>query len=115
MSTTGSRRHRLRFERRAAAPDGYGNDEGDFAPLCGPFWAALTPLLGGEEVMGQRLAGVQPYAASLRGCEALRGVLTSDRAIDDHTGQPFDITAISNPDGRGAQLVFLLKTGPAAG
>ena len=115
MATTGSRRRRLRFERKATTDDDFGNRRGAFGPLCGPLWARLTPLLGGEEVMADRLAGVQPYAASLRGCAALAGVKTSDRAVDDRTGEPFDITAISNPDGRGAELIFLLKSGVASG
>ena len=46
---------------------------------------------------------------------ALQGVTTRDRAVNDRTGVLYDITAISNPDGRGAQLVFLLKSGVASG
>ncbi len=115
MSTTGSRRRRLRFERKVSAPDGLGNDEGAFQPLCGPFWATLTPLVGGEEVLAQRLDGVQPYTASLRCCEALLGVTVADRAVDDRSGELFDIKAITNPDGRNAQLAFLLKSGTTPG
>ena len=115
-TSAGARRERIRFERRIALEDGYGNEEGDWTHLCGPFWAELAPMGGREEVLGQRLTGVQPYTLTILSCIEARAIDTACRAVDDRDqNRVFDIVDASNPDQRAAELSFLVKTGVAAG
>ncbi len=118
MSTpAGARRERIRFERRIKQEDGYGNEDGPFTHLCGPFWASLAPVPGGQEqVLAQRLTGVQLYTLTILSCIAARQIDTACQAIDDRDPtRVFDIVDASNPDQRSAELSFLVKTGVAPG
>ena len=112
----GRRRERIRFERRIALEDGYGNEDGDWTHLCGPFWADLAPMPGREDVLGQRLTGVQPFTLTILSCIEARAIDTACRAVDDRNPtRVFDIVDASNPDQRAAELSFLVKTGVATG
>lgn len=71
--------HRVAFATRKAESDGSGNTEGAFVDRY-PVWAKLAPKLGGEAVLGSRLAGVQPYAITVRDSPEMRRVTTDWRA-----------------------------------
>lgn len=114
-TAAGQRRASIRFERRASVSDGAGNTVGAWAALCGPYAARLRPIVGGESVLQQRLAGLQPFEVSLLACAALRAVTAQDRAVDARTGDVLDIVDIRNPDERGRELVMLVKKGAASG
>lgn len=104
---------KISFERRVAAADGYGNTEGGFLPLCGPFSAALRPLPGREQVLAARLAGVQPFEIVVRSNVSTAVIATDDQAVDVRTGLRFDITAVTDPDQRRTWISILAKQGDA--
>ena len=104
---------KIRFERRPPGGDGYGNVSGAWAPLCGPFSAALRPLQGREQILAGRLDGVQPYEIVLGSNSATRAIATSDAAVDVRTGLRFDITAAVDPDQRRTWVQLITKQGDA--
>jgi head-tail adaptor len=111
------KREMVRFQRRTAVSDGLGNvNEGPLEPLCGPFHARLRPINGREEVLAQKLSGVQPFELVVNYCAATAGVQTADVAVNTRTGALYDITAIQNPDERKRELSMIVKAGkPAVG
>jgi head-tail adaptor len=113
MTTAGDLNEKISFQRRTSTSDGFGNNELGWAALCGPFSARIRPINGKEEVLVGKLAGVQPFEIVVWSCTATRAVTTEDRAINARTGQPYDITAIQNPDERNAFLSMLAKAGDA--
>lgn len=114
-TAAGLRRVPVRFERRTAASDGAGNTVGAWARLCGPVMARLRPLKGREEVLQQRLAGRAPYELSVLSSTVTRQVLVQDRAVNDRTGEVYDISDIGNPDERNLEIVMLVQSGAASG
>ena len=114
-TTAGARNARVTFQRRAVTPDGFGNQAGDWQDLCGPYSVRLTPGVGREEVLAQRLAGVQPVTIMALKCSALAAVDDSCRAVNVRTGETYDIVDISNLDERAIELTFLCKKGTADG
>lgn len=103
------------FQVRSEADDGYGNPvTGDFATqFTEP--ARLRPLKGSEPVLAQRLVGVQPYVLTVRSSVRTRRVGVDWRAVNSRTGTTYNITAIVNPDERGAYLEMLVTSGVATG
>lgn len=115
----GQRNARVRFERRTSVSDGMGNTKGPWAALCGPYWARLTPLKGGETVLQQRLAGSAPYQVTLLSNAAVAGVTVADRMVLVRApglaaGMTFDINDAS-PDERNVEITLLVKAGAASG
>jgi len=119
----GALRERVRFDRRPAVEDdGFGNTIGPWEPATSSMAARIRPLPGREEVLAQRLGGVQPYEITVRASKALRGLsraaepaATEWRAVNVRTLETYDITDIRNPDERGEDLVFLVRKGVADG
>lgn len=103
----------VEFQVRSEADDQYGN------PISGPFTTQffepcrLRPLKGTEPVLAQRLVGVQPYVLTVRSSVRTRRVGVDWRAVNARTGETYNITAITNPDERGAYLDMLVTTGVA--
>src|SRR5262249_26290937 len=105
----------VKFQKRATAGDGYGNVQGDWADLCGPFFARLRPIVGREEILAQRLAGVQPYELTVPLCADTLTVTSECRAVEVNTGETFGIVDIRNPDERGFELAMMVRKGMADG
>lgn len=114
-SSAGRRNARLRFQRRASVSDGAGNTLGDWADLCGPLWAQLTVLKGRETVLQQRLAGVALYEITVLSSTATRAITNADRAVNDRTGETYNLTDVGNPDQRNIEIVMLAQSGGADG
>lgn len=114
-SSAGQRNLRIRFERQAVVSDGAGNGFGPWALLCGPFWVRLAPQVGREEVLQQRLQGVQPFEITVLANSGTRRVTSGDRAVNDRTGETYDIVDVRNPDERNVELAMLVKRGVADG
>ena len=110
------KRELVSFQRRdPGSDDGMGNvAEGASQLLCGPFYARLRPINGREEVLAQKLAGVQPFELVVGYCRDTAGVLTTDQVVNARTGAVYDITAIQNPDERRRELSMLVKAGKPA-
>lgn len=104
----------VRFEVRSVGEDEYGNVT--TGPWAEQFRepARLRPLKGSEPVLAQRLVGVQPYVLTVRSSTRTRGVDGAWRAVNARSGAIYDITAITNPDERGAYLDMLVTEGVEA-
>lgn len=111
------KREMVSFLRHPPGGDGLGNpNDGPPELLCGPFHARLRPINGREEVLAQKLSGVQPFELVVNYCAATAGVLTTDIAKNTRTGVLYDITSIQNPDERKRELSMIVKAGkPAVG
>lgn len=112
---TGQMRELVKFQRRTASADGYGNTLSVFADLYGPVYARLRPLKGVEQSVDGRLSGVSDFEVTVRWTAALAGVTTEDRIIHARTGVTYNIVATQNPDERNAQLSFIVKSGTSEG
>ncbi|MHB8283910.1 MAG: head-tail adaptor protein [Caulobacteraceae bacterium] len=104
-------RESVKFQRRAASASGISSTPGAWKDLCGPFRARLQPLNGREDVLAQKLSGVQPFALTVRYCAAVAALTTQDRAVNARTGVPYDIASIQNTDERQMYLNMLVKAG----
>jgi head-tail adaptor len=112
----GELRARVRFERKAAVNDGYGNAEGDWLPLIPSRAARLTPARGGEQVIGQRLQGVSAWDLWVRYDRETAAVTTDDRVVDarDASGnRSFAIRFAQDMDGRRRWILMQLELGAA--
>jgi SPP1 family predicted phage head-tail adaptor len=112
VTPAGALRDRLHFQKRVETDDGHGNVRGEWETQ---FTAAarVTPLKGNEAVQAQRLAGIQPYAVTVRYSLAARAVDTAWRLVDARdTTRVFDITAAAY-DERREWIQILATTGGA--
>lgn len=93
-AAAGQLRWRIRFERTGL--DANGDPLGEFAHYytCA---ARLQFVHGGETMLADRLEGKQPVVITVRACEAVAGITTADRAVDERTGVVYDIGGIE-PD-----------------
>ncbi|QWY83567.1 head-tail joining protein [Rhizobium phage RHph_X2_26] len=112
----GSRKRRtlLIFERRADGSDGYGGTIPGAGAWTEQFRAYAEPrgLRGREEVIGQRLNGVQPFAFTVADSSDVRQVTTAWRIVDaGNPARPFTISAVMDPDGRNKTVEILATQG----
>lgn len=114
MAAIGRMRERVRFEAR-----GFVEDDTSGNPQSGPFAevyscaAEITPKLGGETVLAERLTGTQPMLITVRMCKALEDLTTDWRIVDTRTGTEYNIKASSNPDEKKKFLEILAVSGVA--
>jgi head-tail adaptor len=115
VPAAGTLDQRFRFDRRIAnAGDGAGNFEEGWAPDFGPVWTKRQYLHGSETVQAARLAGQQPVLLTIRMSSQSRAVSTSHRAVNERTGEIYNITAV-NPTADRAFIELLATSGVAAG
>ena len=109
----------ITFQRRASAnpdsPDDYGNTRSDFATYYGPVSARIQPINGREEVIAQRLQGVQPLEITIRYSALATSLRASDRAINARTGEVYDIIDHRNPDEKRRYISLLVVRGVGNG
>ncbi len=112
MAGAGQLRGRAHFQKREVVDDGAGNEvSGEFVTQ---FTAAVgfKAKLGGEEVMAARLDGIQPYVVTVYQSPQSRLVDPEWRIVDARDpSRIFAITAIHDPDQRGAMFEMLVKQG----
>jgi head-tail adaptor len=114
--TAGELRERVRFDRRATIPDdGYGNTTGAWALFAGPWPARIAPAAGSEDVLAERLTGLQPVEITIRYCTQAVAIQSQDRAVDVRSGKTYNVTSINNADERHAYLSILATAGGADG
>jgi head-tail adaptor len=114
--TAGELKEMLRFDRRAMIPDdGYGNTQGAWATFAGPYPARVAPAVGSEDVLAERLTGLQPVEITIRHCSGAAGIQTQDRAVDVRSGRTYSISSVNNADERHAYLTILATAGGADG
>jgi head-tail adaptor len=112
------------FQRRAVVQDEYGNDvTGDFVDVftISARLAPIAPRLTSETVTAARLASLQPYNLTVRGCADTRAVRADWRFYDARKGivdgkpaRLWNIKTIINPDEQGAYLEMLCVEGEAS-
>lgn len=114
--TAGKLTERVRFERRAAASDGYGNTEGAWETLIDSRRASLRPTKGGELVIADRLQGQASFDLWVYSDSATRQLTTDDRAVDARDPRrTFNILFIGDLIGDGRWLFMQAQQGGASG
>ena len=114
--TAGKLRERVRFDRRAAQSDGMGNQAGAWSTLVSARAAQLTPQRGGEQVIANRLQGVDNFDLVVRYDSVTSAVTTDDRVVDlRNPNRVFNILWIGNLDERKRYLWMILRQGVAEG
>jgi head-tail adaptor len=88
MTTPGEMTRRVTFQ--AHGPDANGDPLGAWADVV-TRWAKITPNIGGEGVMDQRIEGTQPVVIYVRRDAETKAIDNSYRAVD-----AFDTATIWN-------------------
>lgn len=107
MAVLSKMRGKVRFDRRSL--DENGDPLGPWAPFA-TVAARLRFMRGGEQVLQQRITGVQPVIVTVRASTTTRQVTTGDRAVNARTGTPLDIKSVA-PDEAGAFIEILCEAG----
>ncbi len=113
-------RNRVGFYQRPAAPAGtdYGNTEGEF-PASATFtcYANIKPRLGGEQVLAQRLTGVNLVNITVRASSNTRQVNPGWKVKDERSEVDYNIRSIIDPfeqtSDHGKWIELLCEKGPA--
>lgn len=116
----GRLRERISLQRRGApggsgsgseGNDGFGNSEGGWAEVfqCA---AQFVPIKGREEVLAQRLQGLQPLAIVIRNSAQARAVTPDWRAVDLRSGRVYAVVSVQANERR--SLLDLLCEGGGA-
>lgn len=112
----GDLRHRVKFQRRAAGDDEYGNPVEGWADLGVVRSASLTPTRGGEDVQAGRVAGKASWDCWVRNDSGTRQITTSDRVVDARDpSRAFNIRFIGDMDGDRTWLLMQLESGGVSG
>lgn len=107
-------RERVRFERRREnGDDGYGNVQYEWQPVAGPMAARIKPARGAEQVLADRLSGVEVFEIIVRSFAATRALTTEDRCVNQRSGTIYNIRSITNPDEQNEFLLLLAQSGVA--
>lgn len=112
----GDLRDRVRFQKRIAASDGFGNEEAAWQDQFTRA-AGLKFRAGTEAVQSARLAGRQPVSITIRSDSQSRLIETDWRAINARSGQVYNIRAVMDPEAdtprRGAWIELFCEGGVA--
>lgn len=112
----GELRDRVRFERRAEQPDGYGNTEADWAEILpgkSERYVRLLPTRGGEQVIAGRLQGVRAFDLSVSADSLTRQVGPGDRVVNVRTGEALNVRWAADLDGRNTWMLMQVEAGVA--
>ena len=91
--------HRVAWDRRDVADDGYGNEVADWAEQF-QTRAGFTFLRGSEAVIAARLEGRQPVIVRVRVSSQTRQITTDWRMRDARTGEVYAVRSIIETDDR---------------
>jgi SPP1 family predicted phage head-tail adaptor len=109
-------RERVRLERPAKQKDGHGNAENGWSEIA-VVSAEVKPMRGWENVQAGKLAGRVAYEILIRWTKAFgegAGRLTSnDRAVNERTGEIYNIRAVEDRTMRRAWLLLTCESGVA--
>nr|WP_314437610.1 head-tail adaptor protein [uncultured Brevundimonas sp.] len=109
MPGAGDLRDRIAFEVRDA--DANGDPQGPWKAKA-TVWAQVIWLRGTETVAQQRLEGRQPVVITIRESSQTREITPAWRAVNArHSGQKFNITAVSPSKDRGFLDVLAVMGG----
>lgn len=131
MTLAGELRERVRFERRREnGDDGYGNVQYEWQRIAGPMTARIKPARGGEQVLADRLSGVEVFEIIVRWFSKTRitdpgypplpkGTIEGgpldpgDRCVNERSGAIYNIRSITNPDEQHEFLSIIAQSGMA--
>lgn len=88
----GELREQIAFQRRSN--DANGDPLGDWVGVFVRSTKVMN-LRGGEAVMQQRIQGKQPAILVVRACPETRALDNSFRAVNERTGQVYELSAAS--------------------
>lgn len=109
-------RNRIKFQRRKAGDDGYGNPVDAWEDLDLERDCDLTPTRGGETVQAGRLAGQAAWDCWVRYDPAILALNEADRAVEvPAPHRAFDIAFIGDMDGDKRWILIQLKSGGVSG
>lgn len=116
MHLAGLRKHRVRFERRAATDDGAGNMQGAWQTLTTSWCACDTGRSrGNERLDAGRLESSGNWRLSVPKSAAVAAITSDDRAVfvvGPHNGQTANIRWIeTSADGR--EIIMDIEIGVA--
>ncbi len=108
---------RIRIERRTAPiEDGYGNAEGEWATFVDSRRVRLLPVLGGEAVQADRLAGISAWIMDIPADTLVRQVTPDMRAVDIRDPERvWNIRSSLDLEGRNCWRTMTLEMGGADG
>lgn len=109
----GDLKHRVAFDKRILADDGYGNSVGEFQEQF-QVHAGFLHLRGGETVIASRLQGQHVQVIFVRASSQTRDVTGDWRIRDVRTGDIYNIRDITPTEDR-KWIDFLTQSGVAAG
>jgi SPP1 family predicted phage head-tail adaptor len=105
-------RDRVVFEQRVSKDDGAGNIvDAAWRAAFPSVAAAITPLLGGESVMQERLASRQPVIIKVRYSRVTLGIVTDMRVRNRRTGMIYQVKSVADTEGTRRFLDVLCQTG----
>jgi head-tail adaptor len=116
MTQAGDLTFRITFAARASGSDEYGESEGEFTDRFSR-WGALTPRLGGERILADRLAGIQSVTIVVPWDDSTKTIAANWRATDvseDGAGTVYDIKSAVDRTGRREWIEILAQSGGAA-
>lgn len=112
--SSGALRERLLFQSLHSVSDGYGNETEGWDDEKA-VWAEIKPLRGGEQVLAQRLSGVQPVVIRVRSSAFTRSIQPDWRAVNVNVGTVYQVKAPpADMDGKRTYLDILAEQGVAA-
>lgn len=103
-------RQALTFQRRAAATNVGGVVQGDWEKIHA-CRAAVIPVTGGEDIIAGRMAGQARYSIWIRTCLDAKTIDAACRAVDDRTGQVYNLGMPIDPEQAGRHLLIDAKAG----
>ena len=109
----GGRRQRVKFQRRGMNQTRTGTMLEGYGDIIPAMPAEITELRGGETIIAERLTGTRIVSMRIRSNAATRQLKTSDRAVNERTGDIYDITAIDGLDTNNPFLTIMAKSGAA--
>lgn len=106
---TGALRDSIRFERIPAQANVGGVTRGDWsnpAVVIAKRSASIQPTRGGAEVIAGRQSGKVSYDIWVRSDSQTRTILLTDRAVNNLTGEIYELSPPLDPNGRRQWLLF---------
>lgn len=105
-ASAGDLRFRVRFDKQTQTDDPYGGTTSAWTEQF-TRWADIRPQRGSEEVMAQRLTGVQPVLIIVRKDSSTKLIDTSWRAVEMLNGSPVRYYALKTAQDMEMDNVFL--------
>lgn len=110
---------RIKIQRRGSGTDGYGNTLGGWVDLITGEPAEIRPMRSGvstvETIDAAKITAAGYVEILLRHSSRTAQALTTDRIVNERTGEAFNIRSIENPDMRGKYLRLVCQAGVADG